>query len=40
MSYDFGPTDTDEPSDDDYDNWDSDTSREQENLPGGDGYGD
>lgn len=36
------PEDTDEPGDssaDDYGNWDSDTAGEQENLPGGDGYG-
>ena len=38
----FNPTDepdTDDTSSDDYDNWDSDSAAEQENLPGGDGYG-
>lgn len=33
------PDNTDDTSGDDLDNWDSDPGREQENLPGGDGYG-
>jgi len=41
VTYDPGAEDdnTDDTSSDDYDNWDSDAAGEQENLPGGDGYG-
>jgi len=41
MTYDPGDEadTTDDSSSNDLDNWDSDTAADQENLPGGDGYG-